>query len=193
AASDAGPSRSCITGSFPLPTVFSTADVGWLGADYSGLLMLSKRANTFFLLLPSLLNTPPSFNLCLSGLDLSRLILENTLGLGLGLQERLNLFIFSCSLVFMIFDSEYHDVPKHPSKLSRAFSSFSFSLFSFSRLNFSAMIGNVRVWFYDLSPESIDNYDDLEKAFLKKYVQQKKYIEDPIELYNIKQQDGEST
>nr|GEY65406.1 hypothetical protein [Tanacetum cinerariifolium] len=41
AASDAGPPRSCETGFFPLPTVFHTADVAWLGADCSELLMVS--------------------------------------------------------------------------------------------------------------------------------------------------------
>ncbi|GJV78683.1 reverse transcriptase domain-containing protein [Tanacetum coccineum] len=51
---------------------------------------------------------------------------------------------------------------------------------------------NSRVWFNDLSHESIDSYDDLKKVFLKNYLQQKKYIKDPIELHNIKQQDGES-
>nr|GEY88246.1 hypothetical protein [Tanacetum cinerariifolium] len=39
AASDAGPPRSCVTGSFPFSAVFRTADVGWLGAVCSGLLM----------------------------------------------------------------------------------------------------------------------------------------------------------
>ncbi|GKB29102.1 zinc finger MYM-type protein 1-like protein [Tanacetum coccineum] len=39
AASDAGPLRSCGIGSFPILTVFRMTDVGWLGADYSGLLM----------------------------------------------------------------------------------------------------------------------------------------------------------
>nr|GEV13545.1 reverse transcriptase domain-containing protein [Tanacetum cinerariifolium] len=57
----------------------------------------------------------------------------------------------------------------------------------------STLTGNARVWFDDLPPESIDNYDDLKKAFLENYLQQKKYIKDPIELHNIKQQDGEST
>nr|GEU39637.1 ribonuclease H-like domain-containing protein [Tanacetum cinerariifolium] len=61
-----------------------------------------------------LLNTPPSFDLCLG--DLSRLILENTLGLGLGLRERLDLFLFSCSLAITVFDSEYRDVSEHPLK-----------------------------------------------------------------------------
>ncbi|GJS39021.1 hypothetical protein Tco_0564064 [Tanacetum coccineum] len=36
-------------------------------------------------------------------------------------------------------------------------------------------------------------YDDLKKAFLENYLQQKKRIKDPIELHNIKQRDGEST
>ncbi|GJY79629.1 hypothetical protein Tco_0485430 [Tanacetum coccineum] len=103
-------------------------------------LHLSERADTLFPLLPSLLNTPPSFDLCLGDLDHLRLILENTLVFGL--RKRLDLCLFSCSLVSIVFYSEYRDVPKHPSKLSQDFSSFSFSLFSFSRLNFSAMIGS---------------------------------------------------
>ncbi|GJT15306.1 reverse transcriptase domain-containing protein [Tanacetum coccineum] len=57
----------------------------------------------------------------------------------------------------------------------------------------STLTENARVWFDDLPAQSIDNYDDLKKAFLENYLQQKKYIKDPIELYNIKQQDGEST
>nr|GEW51931.1 reverse transcriptase domain-containing protein [Tanacetum cinerariifolium] len=57
----------------------------------------------------------------------------------------------------------------------------------------STLKGNARVWFDDLPPESIDSYDDLKKAFLENYLQQKKYIKDPIDLHNIKQRDGEST
>ncbi|GKC89050.1 reverse transcriptase domain-containing protein [Tanacetum coccineum] len=57
----------------------------------------------------------------------------------------------------------------------------------------STLTGNARVWFDDLLAESIDNYDDLKKAFLENYLQQKKYIKDLIELHNIKQRDGEST
>ncbi|GJY75114.1 reverse transcriptase domain-containing protein [Tanacetum coccineum] len=49
------------------------------------------------------------------------------------------------------------------------------------------------VWFDDLPAESIDSYDDLKKAFLKNYLQQKKCIKDPIEIHNIKQRGGEST
>ncbi|GJR89314.1 reverse transcriptase domain-containing protein [Tanacetum coccineum] len=56
----------------------------------------------------------------------------------------------------------------------------------------SMLTRNARVWFDDLPAESIDSYNDLKKAFLEKYLQQKKYIKDPIELYNIKQRDGES-
>ncbi|GKB45283.1 putative reverse transcriptase domain-containing protein [Tanacetum coccineum] len=56
----------------------------------------------------------------------------------------------------------------------------------------STLTENARVWFDDLLAESIGSYDDLKKAFLENYLQQKKYIKDPIELHNIKQQDGES-
>nr|GEY77686.1 hypothetical protein [Tanacetum cinerariifolium] len=58
---------------------------------------------------------------------------------------------------------------------------------------YSTLTGNARVRFDDLSPESIDSYDDLKKAFPENYIQQKKYIKDPIELYNIKQRDGKFT
>ncbi|GJZ48323.1 reverse transcriptase domain-containing protein [Tanacetum coccineum] len=57
----------------------------------------------------------------------------------------------------------------------------------------SMLTGNARVWFDDLLAESIDNYDDLKKTFLGNYLQQKKYIKDPIEIHNIKQRDGKST
>nr|GEU45679.1 reverse transcriptase domain-containing protein [Tanacetum cinerariifolium] len=57
----------------------------------------------------------------------------------------------------------------------------------------STLTRNARVWFDDLPTKSIDSYDHLKKAFLKNYLQQKKYIKDPIELHNIKQRDGEST
>ncbi|GJX38580.1 reverse transcriptase domain-containing protein [Tanacetum coccineum] len=57
----------------------------------------------------------------------------------------------------------------------------------------STLIGNARVWFDDLLPESIDSYNDLREAFLKNYLQQKKCIKDPIVHHNIKQRDGEST
>ncbi|GJU87455.1 reverse transcriptase domain-containing protein [Tanacetum coccineum] len=57
----------------------------------------------------------------------------------------------------------------------------------------STLTGNARVWFDDLPQESIDSYDDLRKAFLENYLQQKKCIKDPVEIHNIKQRDGEST
>ncbi|GJX01940.1 reverse transcriptase domain-containing protein, partial [Tanacetum coccineum] len=57
----------------------------------------------------------------------------------------------------------------------------------------STLTRNARVWFDDLPKESIDSYDDLKKAFLEKYLQQKKCIKDPVEIHNIKQRDGEST
>ncbi|GJX95304.1 reverse transcriptase domain-containing protein, partial [Tanacetum coccineum] len=57
----------------------------------------------------------------------------------------------------------------------------------------STLTGNARVWFDDLPPESIDNYNDLREAFLKNYLQQKKCIKDPVVLHKIKQRDGEST
>nr|GEU55538.1 hypothetical protein [Tanacetum cinerariifolium] len=57
----------------------------------------------------------------------------------------------------------------------------------------STLPRNARVRFNDLPQESIDSYDDLKKAFLENYLQQKKCIKDPVEIYNIKQRDGEST
>ncbi|GKD99226.1 reverse transcriptase domain-containing protein [Tanacetum coccineum] len=57
----------------------------------------------------------------------------------------------------------------------------------------STLTGNVRVWFDDLLPESIDSYDDLKEAFLANYLQQKKCIKDPVEIHYIKQREGEST
>ncbi|GJX78631.1 reverse transcriptase domain-containing protein [Tanacetum coccineum] len=57
----------------------------------------------------------------------------------------------------------------------------------------STLTGNTRIWFDDLPAESIDSYDDLKKAFLENYLQQKKCIKDPIEIHNIKQRNGEST
>ncbi|GJW19555.1 reverse transcriptase domain-containing protein [Tanacetum coccineum] len=50
----------------------------------------------------------------------------------------------------------------------------------------------VRVWFDELPPESIDGYKDLKAAFLSYFMQQKKYVKDPVKIYNIKQRDGET-
>ncbi|GJS77216.1 reverse transcriptase domain-containing protein [Tanacetum coccineum] len=56
----------------------------------------------------------------------------------------------------------------------------------------STLTGNARVWFDNLPKETIDSYDDLKKAFLENYLQQKKCIKDPVEIHNIRQRDGES-
>ncbi|GJV03775.1 reverse transcriptase domain-containing protein [Tanacetum coccineum] len=50
----------------------------------------------------------------------------------------------------------------------------------------STLTGNARVWFDDLPKESIDSYDDLKKAFLENYLQQKKCIKDPLECRDVK-------
>ncbi|GJZ23612.1 reverse transcriptase domain-containing protein [Tanacetum coccineum] len=54
----------------------------------------------------------------------------------------------------------------------------------------STLIGAARVWFDELPPESIDGYKVLKAAFLAYFMQQKKYVKDPVEIHNIKQRDG---
>nr|GEV59950.1 reverse transcriptase domain-containing protein [Tanacetum cinerariifolium] len=49
-----------------------------------------------------------------------------------------------------------------------------------------------RVWFDELPPESIEGYKDLKMAFLAYFMQQKKCVNDPVEINNIKQKDGET-
>nr|GEY08609.1 reverse transcriptase domain-containing protein [Tanacetum cinerariifolium] len=56
---------------------------------------------------------------------------------------------------------------------------------------FTPRIQAARVWFDELPPESIDGYKDIKVAFLAYFMQQKKYIKDPVEIHNIKQRDGE--
>ncbi|GJV92177.1 reverse transcriptase domain-containing protein [Tanacetum coccineum] len=56
----------------------------------------------------------------------------------------------------------------------------------------STLIGAARVWFDELPAESIDGYKDLKAAFLSYFMQQKKYVKDPVEIHNIKQKDGET-
>ncbi|GJW90454.1 reverse transcriptase domain-containing protein [Tanacetum coccineum] len=56
----------------------------------------------------------------------------------------------------------------------------------------STLIGTARVWFDELPPESIDEYKGLKTAFLAYFIQQKKYVKDPVEIHNIKQRDGET-
>nr|GEY42222.1 reverse transcriptase domain-containing protein [Tanacetum cinerariifolium] len=56
----------------------------------------------------------------------------------------------------------------------------------------STLIGAARVWFDLLPPESVDSYKDLKAAFLAYFMQQKKYVKDPVEIHNIKQKDRET-
>nr|GEW40714.1 reverse transcriptase domain-containing protein [Tanacetum cinerariifolium] len=56
----------------------------------------------------------------------------------------------------------------------------------------STLIGAARVWFDELPPGSVDSYKDLKAAFLTYFIQQKKYVKDPVEIHNIKQKDGET-
>ncbi|GJU96965.1 reverse transcriptase domain-containing protein [Tanacetum coccineum] len=56
----------------------------------------------------------------------------------------------------------------------------------------STLIGTARVWFDELLLENIDGYKDLKAAFSADFMQQKKYIKDPVEIHNIKQRDGET-
>ncbi|GJZ52895.1 reverse transcriptase domain-containing protein [Tanacetum coccineum] len=56
----------------------------------------------------------------------------------------------------------------------------------------STLIGATRVWFDELPRESIDGYKGLKAVFLACFMQQKKYVKDPVEIYNIKQRDGET-
>nr|GEY18763.1 hypothetical protein [Tanacetum cinerariifolium] len=56
----------------------------------------------------------------------------------------------------------------------------------------STLIGAARVWFDELPPESIYTYKEIKAAFLAYFMQQKKYVKDPIEIHNIKQKDGET-
>nr|GEU52146.1 hypothetical protein [Tanacetum cinerariifolium] len=50
----------------------------------------------------------------------------------------------------------------------------------------------VRVWFDELPSESIYSYKNLKETFLAYFMQQKKYVKDPVEIHNIKQKDGET-
>ncbi|GKB22476.1 reverse transcriptase domain-containing protein [Tanacetum coccineum] len=56
----------------------------------------------------------------------------------------------------------------------------------------STLIGTARVWLDELPQESISGYKDLKAAFLAYFMQQKKYVKDPVEIHNIKQRDGET-
>nr|GEW00348.1 reverse transcriptase domain-containing protein [Tanacetum cinerariifolium] len=54
------------------------------------------------------------------------------------------------------------------------------------------LIGAARVWFDELPPESIDGYKGLKEAFLAYFMQQKKYVKNPVKIHNIKQRDGKT-
>nr|GFA76305.1 reverse transcriptase domain-containing protein [Tanacetum cinerariifolium] len=56
----------------------------------------------------------------------------------------------------------------------------------------STLIGTARIWFDELLSESIDGYKDFKAAFLTYFMQQKKYVKDPVEIHNIKQKDRET-
>ncbi|GJY88815.1 reverse transcriptase domain-containing protein [Tanacetum coccineum] len=56
----------------------------------------------------------------------------------------------------------------------------------------STLIGAARIWIVELPPESIDGYTGLKAGFLAYFMQQKKYVKDPVEIHNIKQRDGET-
>nr|GEU42857.1 reverse transcriptase domain-containing protein [Tanacetum cinerariifolium] len=56
----------------------------------------------------------------------------------------------------------------------------------------STLIWAARIWFDELPPKSIDSYKELKVAFLAYFMQQKKYVKDPVEIHNIKQKDGET-
>ncbi|GJU65719.1 reverse transcriptase domain-containing protein [Tanacetum coccineum] len=56
----------------------------------------------------------------------------------------------------------------------------------------STLIRAAKVWFDKLPPKSIDGYKDLKASFLAYFMQQKKYVKYPVEIYNIKQRDEET-
>ncbi|GJX85048.1 hypothetical protein Tco_0335822 [Tanacetum coccineum] len=89
---------------FP-PLLFSLSESASVYLELECWLWLPEHEDTLFPLYPNLLNTPPSFSLgfCLGDLDRSRLILENILGLGFGLRERLDLCLLSCLLQLVVF------------------------------------------------------------------------------------------
>nr|GEV03748.1 hypothetical protein [Tanacetum cinerariifolium] len=57
---------------------------------------------------------------------------------------------------------------------------------------FTPRIRAARVWFDELSSESVDSYKDLKATFLAYFMQQKKYTKDRVEIHNNKQKDGET-
>nr|GEW94504.1 reverse transcriptase domain-containing protein [Tanacetum cinerariifolium] len=85
------------------------------------------------------------------------------------------------------FSHSYRDESRNNTKRDRSPSS------SVSRSNPSEEKHRAtRVWFDELPPESIDGYKDMNAAFLSYFMQQKKYVKDPVEIHNIKQWDRET-
>ncbi|GJX13068.1 reverse transcriptase domain-containing protein [Tanacetum coccineum] len=86
-----------------------------------------------------------------------------------------------------------HEGWKHYLKVKAAAKMKRWAMPTWCHMFNSTLTRNARVWFDDLPQESIDSYDDLKKAFLENYLQQKKCIKDPVKIHNIKQRDREST
>ncbi|GJU17854.1 reverse transcriptase domain-containing protein [Tanacetum coccineum] len=67
---------------------------------------------------------------------------------------------------------------------------------NFKSLRKTRMPNNVKTYDGIGDPEdhvvTIDGYKDLKAAFLAYFMQQKKYVKDPVEIHNIKQRDGET-
>nr|GEV00950.1 reverse transcriptase domain-containing protein [Tanacetum cinerariifolium] len=84
-----------------------------------------------------------------------------------------------------VYEETYPFTPKIPAKTKR------WAMPTWCHMFNSTLIENARVWFDDLPKESIDSYDDLRKAFLENYLQQKKSIKDPVEIHNFKQRNRE--
>ncbi|GJX48552.1 hypothetical protein Tco_0273742 [Tanacetum coccineum] len=56
------------------------------------------------------------------------------------------------------------------------------------------VVPHVQLYTNKVSPsESIHSYVELQKAFVANFIQQKKYIKDPVEIHHIKQREEEST
>ncbi|GJU17984.1 hypothetical protein Tco_1145950 [Tanacetum coccineum] len=54
----------------------------------------------------------------------------------------------------------------------------------------STLTGSARLWFNDLPMKFVDSYDNLKKAFLANFFQQKKCIKDPVEIHHINKERG---
>ncbi|XP_022003936.1 uncharacterized protein LOC110901414 [Helianthus annuus] len=54
------------------------------------------------------------------------------------------------------------------------------------------LVGSARIWFNDLPARSVRSFDDLNKGFLAKFSQQRRYVKDATVIFQIKQRDDES-